>query len=89
MFCRLDVVQDLLRAGGSGQHAGHNAVAQHPSQRHLRQTLAALGRQIVQRPDLVEPLLRQSSFFQESAIGPDPAVRGDAFQIAIRQQALR
>lgn len=59
---RFDVIQDLLRAGGPGQYTGHDAVVQNPSQRHLRQGLAALGRQIVQCPDLVHPVLCQLIF---------------------------
>ena len=89
IFCHLEIIQDLLRTGGPSQYAGHDAVAQDPSQRHLRQGLAALRRQIVQRPDLAHPLLGQSVFVQKTAVSHDSAISGNAFEVTVCQQSMR
>ena len=62
IFRRFDVIKDLLQAGSFHQHTDHDAITQDLGQRHLRQGLTALDRQIVQRLDLVHPLRRQSVF---------------------------
>ena len=85
---RADVVENLLRLGGSGQHGGHFAVVQQPCQAHLGQRLAAFGGQIVQIHDLLVQFLGQSGIVEESRIVSHAAVGRNAVEIAVGQQAL-
>ena len=85
---RLDVVQDLLRAGCTDQHTGHLPVLQDPGQRHLGQGLAAGGSDLVQGTDLRQLFLGEGAFLQEPAVGAHPAVGRDAVQIPVGEQAL-
>ena len=88
IFRRFDVIKDLLQAGSFHQHTDHDAITQDLGQRHLRQGLNAPCCQVVQRSDLVQLLYRQSISLQEPAIGHDPAIGGDALEIAACQQSL-
>ena len=85
---RADVVENLLRLGGSGQHGGHLTIVQQPCQAHLGQRLAAFGGQIVQIHDLLVQFLGQSGIVEESRIVSHAAVGRNAVEIAVGQQAL-
>ena len=85
----LQILQNLLRAAGAHQHAGHRAVPQHPAQRHGGKALAASGGQFVESTNLVKPLRRQLLGVEEPAICADAAVLRDAVQIPIGEQPLR
>ena len=86
---RADVVENLLRLGGSGQHGGHLAVVQQPCQAHLGQRLAAGGSDFVQGAYLCQLFLGNDALLQETAIGTDAAVLRDAVEVAVGQQTLR
>ena len=55
---RGQVLLQLGDAAGADQGGGHPGVAQGPRDRHLRQRLPALGRDLVQRPDVRQGLRR-------------------------------
>lgn len=84
----LDIVLDLLGPGRADQHGAHVAVLQDPRQRHFRQGLTALVRQIVQQSDLFKPLRGQAALFQEASVPRNAAVGGDAIQVLIRFDML-
>ena len=81
IFRCLDVVQHLLGPGSACQDAGHDAIPQNPSQRHLSQGLTTVRCQVIQPADLIQPLFGKGIFLQEPAIGPDPAVGRNTLQI--------
>ncbi len=55
---RADGILDLIDTAGADQRRRRARIAQHPGERHLRQRLAALRRDVVQRADGGEVLLR-------------------------------
>ena len=85
----LDVVQDLLRFGGTDQNRCDLVVVQQPGKGHLGQGLTALPGKVIQGADLRKALRRDVLLLQEPPVGVDAAVGGDAVQIAVRQKPLR
>src|SRR5206468_2398487 len=83
-----DVLLELLDRAGAGQRRRHAPVAERPGERHLGERLTAPLRQLVQRTDLRQPLLRDLALGEIGAVRGTRAL-GDAVEVAVAEQALR
>ena len=76
MLYGLDVVQNLLRFGGTDQNRCDLVVVQQPGKGHLGQGLTALPGKVIQGTDLRKALRRDVLLLQEPPVGVDAAVGG-------------
>src|SRR6266446_8443515 len=86
LFERADVLLQLNHAAGPNQRRRDARIAQGPSQRHLRQRLAAPAGDLMEGPHLRQDLFRQQIGRKRTRMAGSRAGR-DASEISVGQQA--
>src|ERR1700676_5478128 len=79
---------DLRPTAGTDQRTGDRRLSEHPRQRHLRQALSSLSRDLVERAHLVEIAFAEHGLAERALPARSGSV-GDALQIPGREQPLR
>ena len=84
----LDIAQDLGGLRSADQHGSHRPVPKDPGQGHLRKGLPAPGGDPVEPPDALYFVGGETALFEEAAVRAHAAVRRNAVEVSVGQDAL-